>query len=209
MKTQRDVIVRVNTLSVFKRGWEYNLFLAQDVRRDTAERWVNSAKRGKKKKEHFPLCLFPATDIIWRSLFLHLHRCLLLTLRTWTPLFRLFDWSQVASRLFNDWLTSYEEALHYFTVQQASETAARTAPVLRTWTFRIRSRWNQNGMFPCVAARFECMFSSVCVSKLSMVHAQAEFSRCLANVLCWWRTCAILDLIFICILKPFVMKVWA
>lgn len=50
MKTQRDVIVRVNTLSVFKRGWEYNLFLAQDVRRDTAERWVNSAKRGKKKK---------------------------------------------------------------------------------------------------------------------------------------------------------------
>lgn len=38
MKTQRDVIVRVNTLSVFKRGWEYNLFLAQDVRRDTAER---------------------------------------------------------------------------------------------------------------------------------------------------------------------------
>ena len=149
------------------------------------------------KKEPFPLCLLPATVMIWRCRFLLLHRCLLLTLWTRSPLFRLFDWSQVASPLFNDWLTSYEEALHYCTVQEASETAARTAPVLRTWTFRIRSRWNQIGLFPCAAACFKCMFGSVCVSKSSMVHAQAEFSRCLANVLCRWRTCAILDLIIV------------
>lgn len=37
----------------------------------------------------------------------------------------------------------------------------------------------------------------MCVCKLAMVHAPAEFSQCLANVLYWWRTCTVLAPIFI------------
>lgn len=36
--------------------------------------------------------------------------------------FFFFDWSQVDYSLFNDWLTSYKEALHYYMVEQAGET---------------------------------------------------------------------------------------
>lgn len=50
---------------------------------------------------------------------------------------------------------------------------------------------------PWVSALFKCMLSFVCERKLAMVHAQTEFSQCLANVLCWWRTCPILAPIFI------------
>lgn len=72
-----------------------------------------------------PLCLLPASNmtLIWNSLFLHLHPCPLLTLWIQTvTAFLLFDWSQVDYSLFNDWLTSYKEALHYCMVQQAGET---------------------------------------------------------------------------------------
>lgn len=87
--------------------------------------------------------------------------------------FCLFSWSRVAYSLFNDWLTSYKEALHYCMVQQAGEAVL--------WGWRLSCAHGQDLIMlkskrpvPCVSARFECMLSSVCVSKLSTEQAQSQ-----------------------------------
>lgn len=47
--------------------------------------------------------------------------------------------------LFNDWLASYKEALHYATVQQTSETEPQRR---RLPGSHGRSRWKPNGLSP-------------------------------------------------------------
>lgn len=55
---------------------------------------------------------------------------------------------------------------------------------------------------PCVSARFECSALYVWANYVRYMHKHTtEFNQCLANVLWSWRTCTILALIFICILK--------
>lgn len=106
----------------YEDGCEYNLFQAQDVQRDTIDRCVNCAKWD---TVNFPL-FASFQHLIWHwfgTLFLHLHPCPLLALWIQTvTAFLLFDWSQVDYSLFNDWLTSNKETLHYRMVQQAGET---------------------------------------------------------------------------------------
>lgn len=75
-------------------------------------------------------------------------------------------------------------------VQQTGETVPR---VQRLYCAHGHSRFDHTEI---KTARASCL-CSLCVCKLAMVHAPAEFSQCLANVLYRWRTCTVLAPIFI------------
>lgn len=72
----------------------------------------------------------------------------------------------MAYSLFNDWLTSYKEALHYRMVQQASEIALQGQRLCCAHGHSIFDHAEIKTAcvaVPCVSARFECTLSCMCV----------------------------------------------
>lgn len=118
-----------------------------------------------------------------------------------------FNCSQVAYSLFNDCLTSCKEALHY---RMAQQTGVRTGSVLRT---RGDSRFDHaeirtaSALCPCTLWVHAQLCVCVCVCEQNYpqhMHKHiTEFSLCLTNALCWWCVwCTAPGLIVTHILKP-------
>lgn len=141
--------------------WEYNLSLLENAQRDPVERCVNCSKGDKTKAS--VLCTLPSSiwyALIWWWLSLRLRLCLsLLTLSIQKNLsFCLFNWSQMAYSLFNDWLTSIRK--HFINARYSKQVRQRCEDSLRLSRMDFQDLIMLKSNWLClVSARFECMLS--------------------------------------------------
>lgn len=197
--------VRVNTLT--KCTSRPDLFLIQDVQRGTIKFKTAQASSFLK----FPqLCkLIDKTRKTFSpfACFQHLIGRSFLSSLPVSPsqlfFFRLFNSSQVAYALFNDWLTSNKEALCYCMVQQAGETVLWAQRLSGSHGHSFDPAEIKTACSLCLCkfwVHAQCVCAIVCVgcfNYIRCIHKRtAEGSQCPNNVTCSW--CKNLH---ICILK--------